>query len=160
MKKKIAVIATALFVFASIEAFSFGIGVRGGGGIGGSGGGGLLLSPKPGLHWHFGVNYYFGSGVSSIGGTGDYWLIEKKLTSAGSGSLDFYAGAGLFTWLGFYKDLRASLGVRIPVGLDLDFKVVDIFIEAVPQLGLSLLPSIELDSSWLGGAIGIRVWIG
>jgi hypothetical protein len=158
MKKKIAVIAAALFVFASIEAFSFGIGVRGGGGWGGFGGGGLLFSPNPSLH--FGANYYFGSGGFSIGATGDYWLIDKELINVGSGTLDFYAGPGLFAWLGFYDDdFDASFGVRIPIGLDLDFEVVDIFIEVVPQLGLSLLPSIGLYGNWLGGAIGIRVWI-
>jgi hypothetical protein len=157
MKKKIAVIVAALFVFASVEAFSFGIGLRGGYGWGGFGGGGLLFSPNSDLH--FGLNYYFGSGVN-LGLTGDYWFFDKELTDIGRGSLDFYVGAGLFANLAAYEDaFGLGAGIRIPIGLDLDFEVIDVFLEFTPQLGLSLLPGIGLYGSWFGGAIGARFWI-
>jgi hypothetical protein len=157
LKKKIAAIAAALFVFASIEAFSFGLGLRAGYGWGGFGGGGLLFSPNSQLH--FGGNYYIGSGGFYLGVTGDYWVIDKELTSIGRGTLDFYAGAGLFADIGIFDDPKLGAGIRIPIGLDFDFDVVDIFIEVAPQLGLSFLPGIGLWGSWLGGAIGARFWI-
>jgi hypothetical protein len=157
MKKKIALIAAVLFVSASVEVFSFGIGVRGNFGWNSLYGAAILFSPNTNLH--FGGNWYLGNEGFYLGATGDYWIINNNLTDVGNGTLDFYAGLGLFAQLGIFKDFELGAGVRIPLGLDLDFDIVDIFLEVVPQLGLSVLPKLTFYPSWLGGALGIRVWI-
>jgi hypothetical protein len=160
MKKKIAVIAAALFVFASVEAFSFGLGLRGNFGWGDIYGGGILFSPNS--QAHFGGNYYAGENRFSLGLTADYWLIDTPLTSVGSGSLNFYAGPGAYFRIAIVKegDGDVGLGLRVPVGLDLDFGIVDIFLEFAPQIGVGFLPTIGLHGDWFNAAIGIRVWIG
>ncbi|MDR0409277.1 MAG: hypothetical protein LBH18_02635 [Spirochaetaceae bacterium] len=154
MKKKIALLASALFVFASVEAFSFGIGLRGNFGYGY--GGSLLFSPNKTLH--FGLSYYLGNELH-LGLTADKWFVEKELTSVGSGSLDFYVGIGLYGWLVLAKDPWMGLGLRVPIGLDLSIDWFELFLEAAPQIGFSLLPSVGLGGDWFNAALGFRVWI-
>jgi hypothetical protein len=160
MKKKIAVIAAVLFVFASVEAFSFGVGLRGNLGYGGIGGGAILFSPNSTKH--FGVSYYIGKNVSHIGFTGDVWLLDTALTNVGrNGTLDLYVGPGLFVQVSLYDDdFDLDLGLRIPIGLDLDFRVFDLFLEFAPQVGVSFLPSPTLSGNWFNAAIGFRFWLG
>jgi hypothetical protein len=160
VKKKIAVIAVALFVFASVEVFSFGIGLRGNFGYGGIGGGAILFSPNP--KTHFGVSYYIGKNISHIGFTSDVWLFDIALTSVGkNGSLNLYAGPGLFVQMSLYdEDIDLDLGLRVPIGLDLDFKVFDLFLEFAPQVGVSFLPSPTFGGNWFSAAIGFRFWLG
>ncbi|MDR1363652.1 MAG: hypothetical protein LBJ35_06345 [Spirochaetaceae bacterium] len=155
MKKKIALIAAALFVFASVEAFSFGIGVRGNYGYGYGGGASLLLSPNPDVH--FGLNWYIGKELH-LGLTGDYWF-KSDLTSVGSGSLDFYVGAGLYGWMILSDDPNIGIGLRLPIGLDLNFDICDVFLEMAPQLGIGLLPSLWIGGDWFNAAIGFRFWV-
>jgi hypothetical protein len=161
MKKKIAIIAAALFVFGSAEAFSFGIGLRGNFGWGNIFGGGILFSAKDDTH--FGVNYYAGDGGFYMSVTGDYWIFDKQLTRVGNkGSLNFYVGPGFYIQLDFPKDngFDFGLGLRIPVGLDLDFNLFDVFVEFAPQVGISFLPTVGLNGNWFNAAIGARVWLG
>jgi hypothetical protein len=161
MKKKIAVIGTALFVFASVEAFSFGVGLRGNFGYGNIGGGAILFSPNSTTH--FGVSYYVGDNVFYIGGTGDIWLFEKALANLGrNGTLDFYAGPGIFVQMSRSddNDFGFGLGLRIPAGLDLNFRVFDLFLEFAPQIGVSFMPSPDLYGRWFDAAIGFRFWLG
>ncbi|MDR1257501.1 MAG: hypothetical protein LBJ86_07115 [Spirochaetaceae bacterium] len=162
MKKKIAVIGAALFVFASAEAFSFGLGLRGNIGWGSMYGGGILFSANDSTH--FGFNYHIGKEGFYLGVTGDYWIFDKPLTSVGKGSLNFYVGPGLYVQLAFPKggdvDFDFGFGLRIPIGLDLDFRVFDLFLEFAPQLGLSFLPTPSFDGNWFNAAIGARVWLG
>jgi hypothetical protein len=161
MKKKIAVICAALFVFASAKAFSFGIGIRGNAGWGSIFGGGILFSTND--ITHFGLNYYAGDESFYMGVTGDYWIIDTPLTKISKkGSLDFYAGPGLYIQLAFPKDddRDFGLGLRVPIGLDLDFAMFDVFIEFAPQVGISFLPTVGLNGNWFNAAIGARVWLG
>jgi hypothetical protein len=160
MKKKILLITAALFVFASVEAFSFGIGLRGNLGLGNIYGGGVLFSPND--KTHFGLNYYFGNDIFHIGLTGDYWLLEVPLTKVGSGELDFYVGPGLYTNITVPKgeDPDFAIGLRIPVGLDLGFDIFDLFLEFAPQIGVSFLPEPGLYGNWFNAAIGFRFWLG
>jgi hypothetical protein len=160
MKKKIILIAAALFVFASVEAFSFGIGLRGNFGWGNIYGGGILFSPND--KTHFGVNYYLGKDSFHLGVTGDFWLLEVPLTSVGSGELDFYVGPGFYVQIDVPKDNDPDFGIglRIPVGVDLAFDIFDLFLEFAPQIGVSLLPSPDLYGNWFNAAIGFRFWLG
>jgi hypothetical protein len=159
MKKKIVLITTALFVFASVEAFSFGIGIRGNFGYNFGGGASLLFSPNDKVH--LGASYYMGEYLQRLGLTVDYWLLEKSLRSVGSGSLDFYVGFGLYGLVGFhnYDDIEGYIGIRVPIGLDLNFDLLDFFVEMAPQIGADLLPSPSLGGTWFNAAIGFRFWI-
>ncbi|MDR2658829.1 MAG: hypothetical protein LBC27_02405 [Spirochaetaceae bacterium] len=153
MKKKILVIAAALFVFASVEAFSFGLGVRGNWGYDGIGGGSLLFSPN--RDFHFGLSYYIGD-VLHLGLTADWWFYEWEL----AGPLSLYIGAGLYGWVWLGDDVNTGLGVRVPVGLDLNpTDWLEIFLEIAPQIGVGLLPSVGISGNWISASIGIRFWI-
>jgi hypothetical protein len=160
MKKKIVLIAAALFIFASVEAFSFGIGLRGNIGWDSIYGGGLLFSPDD--KKHFGLNYYMGEDSFHLGVTGDLWLLNQTLTNVGSGELNFYAGPGIYAQLGMPKDGKPGFGIglRVPVGVDLDFDIFDVFLEIAPQIGLSFLPNLGLYGNWFNAAIGFRFWLG
>jgi hypothetical protein len=161
VKKKIAVIGTALFVFASIEAFSIGMGFRGSFVYSKIGGGGILFSPNSNLH--FGFNCYAGNDSVYAGFTGDYWLLDIPLTKVTSkGSLDFYVGPGLYIQLDFPEDCDFNWGVgfRLPLGLDLDFEMFDLFLEFAPQVGALFLPTPSLGGYWFTAAIGFRFWLG
>jgi hypothetical protein len=161
MKKRIAIIAAALFAFASAEAFSFGIGIKGNIGWGSIYGGGLLLSTNDSTH--FGVNYYAGNDGLYVGVTGDFWIVDVPLTRVTSkGSLNFYVGPGIYVQLAFptSDDFDFGIGLRVPVGLDLDFEVFDMFMEFAPQIGLSFVPTVGLNGNWFNAAIGARFWLG
>jgi hypothetical protein len=160
MKKKIVLVAAAMFVFASAEAFSFGIGLRGNLGWGNIFGGGLLFSPND--RTHFGGNYYIGEDYFYLGLTGDFWLLELPLANVGRGELDFYVGPGLYVQIGVPEDDDPdfALGLRIPVGLDLSFNVFDAFLEIAPQVGVSFIPNPGLYGNWFNAAIGFRFWLG
>ncbi|GMO21537.1 MAG: hypothetical protein Ta2B_00340 [Termitinemataceae bacterium] len=161
MKKKIVVCSMLLFVFALAQSFSLGIGLRGSGGYPYYGGG-LLISPgdDPSAGWNFGVNYYAGTTSFHVGVTGDYGLLEKTITSVGKGELDFYLGAGFFAYANMDNDdhFGFGLGGRVPIGVDLNFKVVDLYVEVAPQIGINFLPSIGLGGDWFNAAIGFRFW--
>jgi hypothetical protein len=159
MKKKIVLLGSVLFLLAAAQGFSLGIGIRASGGY--DWGGGLLISTGSGADakgMHFGINYYFGEDAFHLGVTGDYWLLNNTLTQVGPGTLDWYLGCGLFIWINGNDDFGFGGGFRVPIGLDLNFGRVDIFLEIAPQLGLGLLPSVSLSGDWVNGAIGIRFW--
>jgi hypothetical protein len=160
MKKKIVLLGSVLFLLAAVQGFSLGIGIRASRGY--DWGGGILISTGPGSDdkaMHFGVNYNFGEDAFYLGVTGDYLLLDKPITPVGSGSLDWYLGAGLFIWIHDNDDFGFGGGLRVPIGLDLNFGRIDIFLEVAPQIGLSLLPSVSFGGSdWVNGAIGFRFW--
>jgi hypothetical protein len=159
MKKKIIVLGTLMFLLAAAQGFSFGIGLRASGGL--DWGAGLLISPGSDSNdngMHFGINYYFGEDAFHLGVTGDYWLLKPNLTSVGSGDLKFYLGGGLFVWINGGDEFGLGGGIRVPIGLDLDFDRVDIFAEFVPHIGLNLLPGIGFNTNWFNFAIGARFW--
>jgi hypothetical protein len=174
--KKISILAA--FVLTAASAFPFGVGLRAGGSIeDAEGGGGLLFSPEQA--WHFGLNYYIGpdSGdywgdddtyheggeTYSVGLTADYWMVDMdlKLMMGKKQSVNFYIGSGFYTY--FRKtggDSNYGAGLRVPVGLDLQFEYFDVFVELAPQLGLRFLPEMRLNGEWFTPAVGFRCWPG
>jgi hypothetical protein len=158
MRKKIAVLFAVLLAGASMSAYAeFGIGAQGGYSVGGPGLA-LLLSPAKDLH--FAVNWWgIGDKSFTIGVSGDYWVWTPTITKVGSGALNFFVGPGLYIALGVNGDTFAfDAGGRIPFGLDLNFKKIDIFLQAVPAIGFSFVPSFGLNWNGIGGNIGVRFW--
>jgi hypothetical protein len=174
--KKISILAA--FVLTAASVFPFGIGLRAGGSIeDAEGGGGLLFSPEQA--WHFGLNYYIGpeiyrydadsgetyddGNVYSVGLTADYWMVDMdlKLMMSKKNSVNFYVGSGFYTY--FRKtggDSNYGAGLRVPVGLDLQFEYFDVFVELAPQLGLRFMPEVKLNGEWFTPAVGFRCWPG
>ena len=81
----------------------------------------------------------------------DYVWHIFRLISVSSGRLPFYVGVGGRV---IFSD-DATIGVRVPLGLDYMFSnaPVDIFLELVPILDLT--PSTDFD---FGAGIGARYW--
>lgn len=81
----------------------------------------------------------------------DYVWHIFRLIPVSSGKLPFYVGVG--GRVVFADD--ATIGVRVPLGLDYMFSnaPVDIFVELVPILDLA--PDTDFD---FGGGIGARYW--
>jgi hypothetical protein len=172
MKKKILILCSALFLICAADVFSFGIGVRGSGdwingGYGfGNWGAGLLISPTKHkgnksreIPLHFGINWYVKDGIN-LGLTADYWLLKPQIKAMGSGGLKFYLGAGAFVDVGvFEKNVDINAGVRVPVGVDFDFNVVDFFVEVVPMLPIYIVPDFHVQFG-VGGSVGLRFWLG
>ncbi|GMO22295.1 MAG: hypothetical protein Ta2B_01160 [Termitinemataceae bacterium] len=159
VKKKVLVLCSALFVVCAIDAFSLGIGLRGG--WGGDWGGALLITPSTsvidGMPLHFGISFGgWGDGIN-IGVTADYWFFRPNI----SGPVYFYVGAGLYAWFALATNGGLGLGFRLPIGVDFDFGKVDLFLEVVPQpqiLGLYSGGGVGFWWHW-GGAIGARIWL-
>jgi hypothetical protein len=82
----------------------------------------------------------------------DYLLHDYGIFKVNKGRMALYYGIG-----GRFVDTRgeASLGVRVPVGIDYLFATspLDLFVEVVPVLNLS--PDTDLD---FDGGLGIRFW--
>jgi len=139
----------------------FGIGVQGGysgaWGGGGFGNGALSLKlPSLPIFWAIRMditNGYFGLGVS-----GDYYLIDDKLVP--EIGLNWYLGVGGALGLSFGGDwMGLGLAARLPIGLSWQpLPLLEIFLQVVPSLGVSILPGFHFPYGGWGGDIGIRLW--
>lgn len=121
---------------------------------------GIILGEPTGISgklWTSGENAFDFAAAWSFKGDGhlllqaDYVWHIFRLISVPSGRLPFYVGVG--GRVVFAND--ATIGVRVPLGLDYMFSnaPVDIFLELVPILDLA--PSTDFD---FGGGIGVRYW--
>jgi len=157
----IAILATGT-VFASPNGFS--IGVHGGTGGVGSGGGLNLTLPGVPVFWYFDAAG-LGDNTMYISGAGDFlFLFDTEFVP----TLSFYirGGIGAAFWsfshevLDNYVGLAASF--RLPIGLSWrPIELLEIFLQAVPQIGLQILPidNIRLWGNYWGGNLGIRLWL-
>jgi hypothetical protein len=158
--KKILGLTAVLFMAAAIETFAIGLGVQFGGNVRGAfdaPGVSLLLSTKEDTHGAI-TWYARGSGLS-LGGSADYWFLPIEITSLGSGELKFFLGGGLFAWLWMWDDyFGLGAGVRVPFGLDWKMEKFDVFLQAVPQVGLAVLPSLGFGDFEVDVNLGFRFW--
>ena len=165
MKK--AVLCLALFaILAAGTVFAdhpggWGVGIQGGyngywsGGYFGSGALSLKI-PKLPIFWAIRLDIeegYFGLGVS-----GDYYLIDSKLVPAIG--LNWYLGLGGGLGLSFGNNwLGFGVAARLPIGLSWQpIPLLEIFLQAVPSLGVSILPEFHFPYGGWGGDLGIRLW--
>lgn len=164
--RKVVLIAVVLLLMSGTAVFAdhpdgLGIGIVGGGGYGaGGGGGGVGLSLKlPPLPIYWAVNLRFNANHFGFGITGDYYFIDDTLLSEGALNLGWFLGAGGIVNLGFGNDYFGfSIGARVPIGLSLQIRPVEIFLNVAPAIGLGIAPNFGL--FWdIGGELGVRIWI-
>jgi hypothetical protein len=163
MKKIFFVILVAFLATGAVFADhpgGFGIGVQGGGSSSWSGGGfgsGAALSLKlPSIPIFWAVNMSFGNGYFGLGLSGDYYFIDSQLVK----TLHWYLGGGLGLGLwGFGDALGLGVSARLPIGLSWQpIPLLEIFLQVVPSLGVSILPDFHFPYGGFGGDIGIRLW--
>jgi hypothetical protein len=162
MKRKLLPLSAALFVIAAFEGHAFGLGVQIGGhwnpdamGYNAS----VLISPYERLH--IALNYFLFSDDITAGGTVDYWIIDRTLSSDGLGSTDFFLGLGAFISVVPLADpFVLDAGPRIPIGIDYAFPHLDIYFQAAPAYILDLRPKFGLGGFRLNLSIGLRFWTG
>jgi len=164
--KKI-VICLALFVIlATGTVFAdhpggFGIGVQGGfsGAWGGSSMGGGALSLKlPSVPIYWAVRLDISSGYFGLGVSGDHYFIDDKLVP--EINLGWYLGGGGSLGLSFTgNSVGLGIGARLPIGLTWQpLPMLEVFLQVVPSLGVSILPEFHFPYGGWGGDIGIRLW--
>jgi hypothetical protein len=135
----------------------FGMGV-GKGGLGGYNAG--LSLKAPGLPVFWAINAHINNSSFGVGGSGDYYIIDKTLIP-GIG-LGWYLGIGGYVGTLFTSNDRGLwAGFRLPVGLSwIPVDWFELFLEIAPNLGLNFLPNFEFPhGSFLNPAIGFRFWL-
>ena len=139
MNKKIGVLAALLLVFSVTGAFSFGIGLQGGGGYnGGPSGGGAVTFKLDSTPVIFAVSVGADTNGFSLGLTGDYWLANPTIT----GPLRWFYGVGAGVGVGFGDDISLNANAHIPLGINaflLDNKF-EAFFQVAPGLGIGIVP--------------------
>ena len=189
MKKIVLVVVLIAFLgagtaFAHPSGLGIGIfGQYGFGDIGGTGGGlSLKISGVP-VFW--GISAGIGSDYFGFGVNGDFYIIDNKI---GGIDLEWYFGLGGFFRMDLYdrrywlvqsakfQNISTSYmyaGARIPIGLSFQFQMFDIFLQAVPSLGVSIYSGYEhVEGAWtykdegkigFGWGVpielGIRIWL-
>jgi hypothetical protein len=161
MKKLLFVLVlVAVLATGTVFADEFGIGVHGGhGGVGAGGGLNLAIS---GLYIYIDALGLNDNSMHLSGAVDFLFLFDMNLVS----TLDFYirAGIGAGIW-GFDDSLGLAAAARLPIGLSWKpIPLLEIFFQAVPQIGLRLMGSdrggsgLGLSSNFFGGNLGIRIW--
>ena len=169
MKKLVFVIALVAILGAG-TAFAadprpdgLGIGIVGAGHSGWTGWGGFgyqygLALAMADTYW--GIRVGFPGNNIFVGVTGDFLTLLGG-TFAGT-PLGFYIDAGLFgnIWLGG-DAISLGGGARLPIGLNLNFNIVDFWLAIVPSIGVNVNlgagDTINIGGGW-GPEIGVRVW--
>ena len=161
-----AVLATGTAFAGDPRPDGLGIGVVAGYGGGWSGGGG---SSNVGLALHlsdiyWGINLGLGENHFALSVTGDFMTLTGGNISGPFGwyiDLGLYGGLGLAT-AGDNANLSLNFGARLPIGLNLNFKPIDIWLAVVPRIGVDLNIGhgdfLNLGGGW-GSEFGIRLWL-
>jgi len=138
-----------------------GIGIQGGfsGAWGGDNFGGGALSLKlPSLPIFWAARLDIWPEYLSLGISGDKYLIDQLLVK--EAGLNWYLGFGIGAGIGLGNPLALGVSGRLPIGLSWQpIPLLEIFLQIVPSLGLSVLPEFHFPYGGWGGDIGIRIWI-
>lgn len=158
MKKKLVIVVALATVLSTGTVFAgnFGIGVHTGGGLVGAGGG---------LNLGFGDAVFVYVDALGLGGDAMYVsgavdfvsLFRAELLP----TLGFYirAGVGLSLW-GFDDDLGLAAAARLPIGLSWrPISLLEVFLQIVPQIGVQILPGVDVFGNFFGGNLGLRLWL-
>ena len=158
MKKKVIIVIALAAILATGTAFAdhpggFGIGVQGG--YGGGVGGALTLK-LPSLPIFWAIDFTPWDGYTWLGLAGDFYFIDSQLVS----TLHWYFGLGGYVNLGLGDPLGLAIGARLPIGLSWQpIPLLEIYLQVVPSIGLSILPKIDLYPNFWGANLGIRIWL-
>ena len=154
--KKLALVLVLVSIIGAGTAFAqFGIGVHGGyGGLGGGAGVNIAFSN---------IFIYvdaIGIGGNSMNLSGAVDFIQFLGGNIGSG-LSWYWRIGIAAGIwGFDDTLGFAVAARAPIGLSWKpIPLIEIFLQAQPQIGLQILPDIDLWANFWGGNVGIRFWL-
>ncbi|MDR0637737.1 MAG: hypothetical protein LBG27_02345 [Spirochaetaceae bacterium] len=160
--KKLLVLSAVLFTAVTIETYAIGLGVQFGGNmLSGFDEPGFSILISPNEQVHGAVTWYIGSGGLSLGGSADYWFLPIKITTLGPGDLKFFVGGGVYARIAIWEDyFGLGAGLRLPIGVDWKANVFDVFVQAVPQVGIGLLPSPGFDGFYVDLNLGARFWLG
>lgn len=155
MNRKVLILAAVLLAFASISAFSWGIGIQGGSDIANHGHGSGAITFKLDT-----IDLIFGVEIPSfdpfaIGVTADYWFFNPTIANP----LRWYLGVGGFGSVFIGDNVGAfSLGARVPVGLNMflaDF--FEIYAQVAPGIQLAISNGVEPDFICPIN-LGLRFW--
>jgi hypothetical protein len=95
---------------------------------------------------------YFFLGISA-----DKYLIDNLLVK--DIGLGWYLGGGLGAAIGIGDPFGLGVTLRLPIGLTFQpIPLLEIFLQAVPQIGVAILPSFHFPYGGWGGDLGIRLW--
>jgi hypothetical protein len=161
--KKLLFVLILVAVLTTGTAFAdypggFGIGIQGG--FGGAGGGAGVTFKLPSIPIFFVVDT-LGLGGDSfvISGAGDYYLLHNSIVPDINLHWYFGFGVGVSLW-GFGNNFGLAATGRLPIGLSWQpINMLEIYLQAVPQIGLQVAPEIKLWDNFWGGNLGIRVWL-
>jgi hypothetical protein len=158
--KKILGLTAVLFAVATIETYAIGLGIQfGGNALGGFDRPGLSFLISPNESTHGALTWYIGGNGVSLSGSLDYWFLPISLTELGPGNLQFFLGGGLYAWLSIWDNyFGLGAGLRVPFGLDWKMEKFDVFLQAVPHVGLAVLPSPGFDGFYVDVNLGFRFW--
>ncbi len=162
--KKIAILALVLGIFASTGAFAFGIGLQYNGEVseGNDYASGLALTFKTdSIPLVFALNWSLVEDATVVGITGDYWLLNDKITNVGSASLNWFIGLGFFANFAFPDDeFVFTGGVRVPVGLNMFVlkRQFEPFLMIAPSFGVQVVPELDMADVFFPISVGFRFW--
>jgi len=172
--KKFLVVFVLAVILATGTAFAdhpsgLGVGVQGGGGGGWEGGGfgiynGASLSLKiPSMPVFWAVDLAINDLGMLLGVSGDVYFIDAVLVS--DIGLHWYLGVGVGVGIGVYDDLYLNAVGRLPIGLSWQLPLnagpinaLEIYLQAVPSLGITILPGVNFPAGGWPINLGIRLW--
>ncbi|HKL85682.1 MAG TPA: hypothetical protein VJ861_05065 [Treponemataceae bacterium] len=160
MKKKIMCLISVLFIFSATGLFAFGVGLQFNGNAGKVFNPGVALTAKfDGIPLVFAGNWYAGDNTS-IGITGDYWVVNNSLGNLGKVSIMGFFGVGFYTNMFFGDEFQITGGFRIPFGLNtfLANGFFEPFLMIAPSFGLRFIPSFGTSNIFFPVSAGFRMW--
>lgn len=165
MNRKVIALSALLLVLGTVGAFAFGVGLQF------NGNAGEVFSPGVALTFKFedvplvfAVNWLIpddDSGVDAVVGmTGDYWVVNKRLTRIGSSALNWFLGVGFFVNTSFGDEFTIDGGMRIPIGLNMFLAdgFFEPFIQIAPSFGIQVIPQLDTTKAFFPVAAGFRMW--
>jgi hypothetical protein len=158
--KKILGLTAVLLTALAIESYAIGLGLQfGGNALSGFDDPGLSVLISPNDQTHGAITWFVGTNGLSVGGSVDYWFVLKDIAQLGSGDLRFFIGPGVYAGIAIWENyFGLNAGVRLPIGLDWNIGSVDVFVQAVPRVGLGILPSPGFDRLYVDVNLGARFW--
>lgn len=161
MKKKVLALVAALLVFSTTSIFAFGIGLQ----FNGNAGKVFTMGPAVTVKFDacpliFAANWNFGEDTTTIGVTGDYWILNDTITKIGSAPLNWFIGVGFFGNFIFADEFAMNCGLRVPVGLNMFIAkgVFEPFIQIAPSFGVQFVPSLGATDLFWPISAGFRIW--